>query len=410
MGGIVCPHDCIFDQVGVAAGGDFDPGSVVGRHLGCGAGPAWLGSSDASADRHDREQCCACLGDFRVEDALGRVGLWLRDLFAFFAGASRLAGRTGVAPRGGKIARCGQLVAVERGQLLLSLPGADGRGKDSLCRGAGRNGLTRRGRCGGSRRLGFGCAVGGGRSEDRDELRLRVVAVGSGCADGYAVVARLHLRRATPACANQCGTTAGVRGTPCVQEQRRRCVRPGRDDASARHGRPRLVGRSGELVSQHRRIDERAQYAGAAPGFVDRACRSGRMVRGVVDQRACRRQRWAGDARLRYRAAGRRCLSGRHRRVRSALWRARRLYEPDMVGGPDRHEAIGASGRGRNPVHALRCRLQRRRRSRQKACIGRRVPPRLPGGATRRTAITRARPVSAMCSTANWRTSGWANR
>ena len=298
MGSIVCPHDCIFDQIGVAAGGDFDPRGVVERQFGqydrgSGAGPARLGPRDTGADWYDRKQRGARLGDFGMEDAVGGVGLWVRDLFAFPARASRLAGRTRDAPRRGKIPRHERLVAIDRRQLLPSLPGADCGGQDTLRRSIGRDQRARRGQCRSPCRLDFGRAVVGGRSKNRNRLCHRAVSGGSGRADGYAAVARGDNLCPAAARADQPGATTGFRGAARVQDQRARCFRSRGGDAGARHGGCGLAGRSGELVPQHRRIDERAHHAGAAPCPDERTCRPGRMVRGAVDQRARRRERRA---------------------------------------------------------------------------------------------------------------------
>ncbi len=61
------------------------------------------------------------------------------------------------------------------------------------------------------------------------------------------------------------------------------------------------------------------------------ACQSGALSRHRADPGARRRQRPQLADRLCDRLAGRGSLSARHRRLRPALWRAGRLYEPDLA-------------------------------------------------------------------------------
>ncbi len=95
--------------------------------------------------------------------------------------------------------------------------------------------------------------------------------------------------------------------------------------------------------------------------------------------------------RFRYRAPARRRLSGRHRRQRTALWRARRLYEPRLARRPDGNEAARATGRRDRHVHPLCRRLEDLDDPVEGFLLGPAAPPRPPGAARRPMAITRAR-------------------
>ncbi len=118
---------------------------------------------------------------------------------------------------------------------------------------------------------------------------------------------------------------------------------------------------------------------------------SGEMVRDAADQCARCRIRCAIFDCLRYRATTRRHLSGRYRRHRAALWRARRLYEPGLARRPDGDSSSSGDPPTRSACSRAMPVPRRLRRLNRRVFTGPAAPPGPRGGARESQWLLRAR-------------------